>query len=132
MSMEHSQRLEPLAKDVVDKLDTVASTARQWLANPRRLGIDALATGGNTLNSDRAARALDEVNQANESAYRKLASEPAIARVIAEDDDGHRTVTTSVAPSRASPTWAWSAIAPVGAWRPCRSARSTSAPMARP
>lgn len=46
MSMEHSQRLEPLAKDVVEKLDTVASTARQWLASPRRLGIDALATGG--------------------------------------------------------------------------------------
>jgi hypothetical protein len=91
MSMDHSQRLEPLAKDVVEKLDTVASTARQWLASPRRLGIDALATGGNTLNSDRAARALDAVNQANESAYRKLASEPAIARVIAEDDDGHRT-----------------------------------------
>jgi len=27
MSMDHSQRLEPLAKDVVEKLDTVASTA---------------------------------------------------------------------------------------------------------
>ncbi|OAI65084.1 helicase UvrD [Ralstonia solanacearum] len=91
MSMEHSQRFEPLATEVVDKLDTVARTAQDWLASPHRLGIDALAAGGNTLNSDRAARALDGVNQANESAYRKLASEPAIARVIAEDDNGRRT-----------------------------------------
>jgi hypothetical protein len=91
MSVEHSQRFEPLAIEVVDKLDAVANTARAWLANPRRPSIDTLASGGNTLNSDRAARALDDVNQANESAYRKLASEPAIARVIAEDDDGHRT-----------------------------------------
>ncbi|NKA73553.1 DNA helicase UvrD [Ralstonia solanacearum] len=91
MSMEHSQRFAPLATEVVEKLDTVASTAQAWLANPHRLRIDALAAGGNTLHSDRPARALDGVNQANEAAYRKLASEPAIARVIAEDDDGHRT-----------------------------------------
>ncbi|MBB5456762.1 ATP-binding domain-containing protein [Paraburkholderia sp. Cpub6] len=91
MSMEHSQRFGPLATEVVDKLDTVASAARTWLATPRRAGIEALASGGNTLNSDRAVRAFDGVNQANESAYRMLASEPAIARVIAEDHNGHRT-----------------------------------------
>lgn len=91
MSMEHSERFGPLATEVVDKLVTVANAARAWLATPRRPGIEALAAGGNTLNSDRAARAFDGVNQANESAYRKLASEPAIARVIAEDHDGHRT-----------------------------------------
>jgi len=91
MSKEHSQRLEPLATEVVDKLQTVAGAAQSRLANARPLGIDALANAGNTLNSDRAARKLDEVNQANESAYRKLASEPAIARVLVEDDDGKRT-----------------------------------------
>lgn len=91
MSVMDSQRLEPLATEVVGKLDAVASTAKSWLANPRRLSVDALANGGNTLNSDRAARALDSVNLANEAAYRKLASEPAISRVIAEDEDGQRT-----------------------------------------
>lgn len=91
MSKEHSQRLEPLATEVVDKLQTVAGAAQSRLASARPLGIDALANAGNTLNSDRAARKLDEVNQANESAYRKLASEPAIARVVVEDDDGKRT-----------------------------------------
>lgn len=91
MSKEHSQRLEPLATEVVDKLQTVAGTAQSRLASARPLGIDSLANAGNTLNSDRAARKLDEVNQANESAYRKLASEPAIARVVVEDDDGKRT-----------------------------------------
>lgn len=90
MSQEHSERLEPLATEVVDKLQTVAGAAQSRLASARPLGIDALANAGNTLNSDRAARKLDEVNQANESAYRKLASEPAIARVVVEDDDGKR------------------------------------------
>jgi hypothetical protein len=91
MSMEHSQRFEPLATEVVAKLDTVASTARSWLAGPRRLNAEVLATGRNTMHSDRAVRALDEVNQANEASYCKLASEPAIARVIAEDESGRRT-----------------------------------------
>jgi len=91
MSKEHGQRLAPMATEVVAKLGAVASTARTWLSNPRLLSADSLATAGNTLNSDRAVRALDEVNEANEAAYRKLASEPAIARVIAEDDEGHRT-----------------------------------------
>lgn len=91
MSLQHSQRLEPLASEVVDKLQAVAGTAQARLSNARPLGVDALANAGNTLNSDRAARKLDEVNQANESAYRKLASEPAIARVVVEDDDGKRT-----------------------------------------
>lgn len=91
MSGMDSQRLEPLATEIVGKLNAVASTARSWLANPRRLSVDALANGGNTLNSDRAARALDNVNLANEAAYRKLASEPAISRVIVEDEDGKRT-----------------------------------------
>lgn len=91
MSMEYGHRLEPLANEVVGKLQQVASTAQSWLSNRQPLGIDALATAGNTLNSDAAARKLDEVNHANEAAYRKLASEPAIARVIAEDDDGNRS-----------------------------------------
>lgn len=90
MSMEHSQHFEPLAIEVVDKLDTVANAARAWLANPSRPGIDALAAGGNTLHSDRTARVFAGVNQANESAYSTLAIEPAIARVIAEDEDGQR------------------------------------------
>ena len=45
MSMEYSQRFEPLATEVVDKLDTVARTALDWLASPHRLGIDALELG---------------------------------------------------------------------------------------
>lgn len=91
MSMEHSKRFEPLANEVVAKLDTVASTARAWLGNSHRLNADALATGGNTLHSDRAVRKLDDVNLANEAAYQKLVNEPAIARVIAKDEDGRQT-----------------------------------------
>ncbi|MBW0172132.1 MAG: ATP-binding domain-containing protein [Hydrogenophaga sp.] len=91
MTLKDGQRLEPLATEIVGKLDAVASTAKSWLASPNRLGVDSLANAGNTLNSDRAARALDNVNQANEAAFRKLASEPSIARVVAEDKDGHLT-----------------------------------------
>lgn len=90
MSIMNSQRLEPLATEIVGKLGAVASNATSWLANSQRLSVDALGNAGNTLNSDRAARALDNVNQANETAYRKLANEPAISRVIAEDEDGQR------------------------------------------
>lgn len=91
MSTGNSERFEPLANEIVDKLDAVSSTARSWLSNSRPIGIEALVHGGNTLNSDRAARNLDDVYRANESAYRQLADEPAIARVIAEDDEGRRT-----------------------------------------
>lgn len=91
MSMEHGQRFDPLATEVIGKLEQVATTAQSWLSNQRPLGSDALANAGNTLNSDAAARKLNEVNHANEAAYRKLVNEPAIARVITEDDDGKRS-----------------------------------------
>lgn len=91
MYKEHEGRLEPFANEVIGTLDNVARTARDWLSTSRPLGIDSLASGGNTLNSDAAVRRLGAMHQENEAAYLKLVSEPAIARVIAEDDDGIRT-----------------------------------------
>lgn len=90
MSTEDDSRLEPMATEVVGKLEQVATAAQAWLKQKRPLGIDVLANVGNTLNSDRAARALDAINQANENTYLKLATEPAIARVIVEDEEGKR------------------------------------------
>lgn len=91
MSKDHRKSFEPMAKEVVGTLDDVARTARTWLQSSSRLDGSALAGGRNTMHSDLALRNLDQVNHANESAYRKLANEPAIARVIAEAEDGRRT-----------------------------------------
>lgn len=91
MSKDHRKSFEPMAKEVVGTLDDVARTARTWLQSTSRLDASALAGGRNTMHSDLALRNLDQVNHANESAYRKLANEPAIARVIAEAEDGRRT-----------------------------------------
>lgn len=91
MSTLDSQRYEPLAQEIIEKLGQVATAAQSWLSDRRPIDTSALASGGNTLHSDAAARKLDGVNQANEAAYRKLAEEPAIARVITEDDDGKQS-----------------------------------------
>ena len=60
MSQDHSQRLEPLATEVVDKLQAVAGIAQARLSSARPLGMVVLANMGNTLNSDRAPRKLIE------------------------------------------------------------------------
>jgi hypothetical protein len=91
MQKNQGERLEPLATEVIGTLDQVAKTARDWLANSRPLGIDALANAGNTLNSDAAVRHLGAMHQDNEAAYRKMASEPAVVRVVAEDEEGKRS-----------------------------------------
>lgn len=58
MSVKDGQRLEPLATEIVGKLDAVANTAKSWLANPRRLRAIALlslieqATGKNVSGRD--------------------------------------------------------------------------------
>jgi hypothetical protein len=46
MSQEHSQRLEPLASEVIDQLQTVADAAQSRLANARPLDTEALANAG--------------------------------------------------------------------------------------
>lgn len=88
MNIEQQNLLQPLAQDVLDKLETVSNAAHMWLVDDRKLGPDALTTGTNTAISDAAVRNLAKINQQNQTAYRKLTEEPAISRVMAKDDDG--------------------------------------------
>ncbi|MBD8633965.1 ATP-binding domain-containing protein [Oxalobacteraceae sp. CFBP 8755] len=90
MQKDQEERFEPMANEVIGTLEQVARTSREWLANSRPFGIDLLANVGNTLNSDVAVRRLGVVHKDNEAAYRTMASEPAVVRVVAEDEDGKR------------------------------------------
>ena len=90
MHQGQEERLEPFATEVIGTLEQVAKTSRAWLANSRPLGIESLANAGNSLNSDAAVRRLGAVHEDNEVAYRKMASEPAVVRVVAEDEEGKR------------------------------------------
>ena len=87
-----SAQLQPLASEVIDKLTEVATAAKGWLNDSYRLGPGALAAGGNTFHAPGAVRALQNINKANEAAYQQLAEEPAIARVVAEDEGGRRDI----------------------------------------
>lgn len=90
MQKDQEVKYEPIASEVIRTLEQVARTSREWLANSRPFGIDLLANAGNTLNSDIAVRRLGAVHQDNEAAYRTMASEPAVVRIVAEDEDGKR------------------------------------------
>ena len=81
MNIEQESLLQPIAQEVLTKLEMVSNAAREWLSEDRKLGPNALATGMNSAISDAAVRNLANINHQNHTAYRKLTEEPAISRV---------------------------------------------------
>lgn len=77
--------LLPIAKEVLDKLGEVALVARAWLQDPRGPSANSLVPGSV---SDAALRNLGQVNQQNREGYQRLAKEPFVSRVVAEDEKG--------------------------------------------
>lgn len=81
--------IEQIAGEALAQLESIAETARGKLHNGRTLGSEALASI-NTMTSSSAIQNLGQISQVNRESYQTLASEPAIARVVAEDDTGNR------------------------------------------
>jgi len=86
---ESRTHIEDFASEALTQLESIAETAKGKLHDRRTLGSEALASI-NTMTSSSAIQNLGQISRVNRESYQTLASEPAIARVVAEDDTGNR------------------------------------------
>lgn len=87
INAESKQHIEQLASETLTQLASIAEAAKGKLNDGRTLGSDSLASI-NTMTSSSAIQKLDQISQANQDSYQKLAAEPAIARVVVIDEEG--------------------------------------------
>src|SRR5260370_24288417 len=84
----HESDGEGVAENSLQLFQEVADAARHELANrPSAVSSHALASV-NTLNDQAAIRSLLEINEAQTKDLDTLAKEPAIARIVVENNDG--------------------------------------------
>ena len=92
LSPEVKRYVETLAVEALDAFDKVSTAAKQSLRVPPTPASNAFASI-NTLTSPAAVKQYDEIAQASHEAREILSREPAVARVMAEDDRGElRTI----------------------------------------
>lgn len=92
LSREAKKYVEAVAAEALDTIEKVSAAARQSLRIPPTSASNTFASI-NTFNSAKAVRQYDEISRANREALEILSREPAVARVIAEDEDGNlRTI----------------------------------------
>ncbi|MGE3993614.1 hypothetical protein [Pseudorhodoplanes sp.] len=82
-------RIADIAQKTLDFFEEAGSAARQALGEERHSGMNVLAAV-NTLNAEKALRNLEGINEARRRELRVLSTEPAIARIVAEDENGQR------------------------------------------
>jgi hypothetical protein len=92
LSDEIKKYVELVATEVLNAFEKVSTTAKQSLHVPPTPASNAFASI-NTMTSAAAVREYDEISRASREAREILSREPAVARVIAEDDQGQlRTI----------------------------------------
>lgn len=91
LTTESRQHIEQVAEDVLGQLERTASAAKSKLSETASLTTDVLA-GVNTLTSGSTIQKLREIDSENRAGYELLSREPAIARVVVEDEDGERQI----------------------------------------
>lgn len=89
LTADSQQHVEQIAEDTLAQFERTSSLAKTKLAEVGSVSVDALA-GVNTFTSDAATQRLRQVDKENRASYELLAREPAIARVVVEDEDGER------------------------------------------
>ncbi|MCY1165206.1 hypothetical protein D9M73_51070 [compost metagenome] len=85
MNSAEKNALAPIAEELLDKLQAVATAARAWLQDPSGPSADTLVPSSI---SEAALRNLSQVNHQNRTAYQRLSKEPVVSRVVAEDETG--------------------------------------------
>lgn len=85
------ERIKELAANILDVLKRIAEEAREQLQHRNAISIDKLAQG-NTLNTPATAGNLGRIAREVAENNTRLAAEPAIARVVAVDEDDNRAV----------------------------------------
>lgn len=89
LTTESKQHVEQVAGEILAQFEQTSTVAKAKLAEAGSLAPDALA-GVNTFTYGAATQTLRQVSEKNRACYELLAREPAIARVVVEDDDGER------------------------------------------
>lgn len=86
---EQREHLKGAAQQSLGVFEKVAGNARSLLGNTGGASLNALASA-NTFTMERTIKTLGNIERDQHEAYEKLAREPSIARVIAEDEEGNR------------------------------------------
>jgi hypothetical protein len=81
----------PLAEDTLTTFAEIADNATNKLGSGNSMGTDSFASG-NTLTGNRAFQNLANIKQNNREQLTKLCQEPAIARLVIEDDNENQKV----------------------------------------
>jgi hypothetical protein len=87
LSRETKKYVETLATEALDIFEEVSTAAKQNLRTPSTPASNAFANI-NTLMSAAAVTQYNDISRASREASEILSREPAVARVIAEDDEG--------------------------------------------
>ncbi len=85
--MDEQQHLNELAKETLDTFSEIESEATRNLGVLSNGSPETLAST-NTWTSGEAQKNLQDISASNRDGYQSLTREPAISRVIAEDDSG--------------------------------------------
>ena len=86
---QQREHLEGAAKQSLDVFEKVSANARNLLGSTGGASLNALASA-NAFTMEKTTKTLGNIDRDQHEAYEKLAREPSIARVIAEDEDGNR------------------------------------------
>ena len=89
LATQSKQQMEQIAGEVLAQFEKTSSAAMSKLAEVSGMAADAFASV-NTFTSGLATQGLRDIDHKNRSGYELLLREPAIARVIVEDEDGER------------------------------------------
>lgn len=80
-------RLSSIAEQSLRHFEETVTVARLELGEPRRSAINSFAVL-NSLTNEQAVRSFEQLTQSQINELRQLCNEPAIARIVAEDESG--------------------------------------------
>lgn len=89
LKAEPMQHIELVSDEALEQMERIADKAKSKLQGGSTVGSDSFASV-NTLMGTDAIQNLEQISSANRESFQTLVKEPAIARVVAEDEDGHR------------------------------------------
>lgn len=87
----HETELKVIAEEALLTFAEIADSAKQKLISVTNCSTDSFATG-NTLTGGRAYQNLNNIGQTNREGWEVLQREPAIARLLLEDEEGQQRV----------------------------------------
>ena len=90
LAQDTKRHIDLIADDTLNQFEKVADAAQSALRAAPVLGFESLASV-NTMTSANAIQRLGQVDQENRDSLRRLALEPAIARVTVADENGKQT-----------------------------------------